>query len=55
MVGGHMACGVLKQNLVLRLSEEGAAQAWRDPNVRPMDFTGRPMKQFLFVSPKGVA
>ncbi len=55
MVGGHMACGVLKQDLVLGLSEEGAAQAWRDPNVRPMDFTGRPMKQFLFVSPKGVA
>jgi TfoX/Sxy family transcriptional regulator of competence genes len=53
MVGGHMCVGVIKENLVLRLGGEEADVALKDPNVRPMDFTGRPMKNFLYVSPKG--
>ena len=53
MVNGHMCCGVLKEDLMLRLDPDVAKTALRDPNVRPMDFTGRPMKNFVFVSPQG--
>lgn len=55
MVHGHMCVGVIKDDLVLRLGGEGADRALEDPNVRPMDFTGKPMKNFLYVGPKGTS
>ncbi len=50
---GNMCCGVLKDNLVLRVAPEAAAKYLAEPHVRPMDFTGRPMKNFLYVGPGG--
>jgi TfoX/Sxy family transcriptional regulator of competence genes len=44
MVSGHMCCGVINDDLVLRLGPEAAQKALKHPHVRPMDFTGRPMK-----------
>ena len=44
MVDGHMACGIAGDDLMLRLGAEGAEAALQKPHVRPMDFTGRPMK-----------
>lgn len=52
---GNMCCGVLKDDLVLRVAPEAAAKYLAEPNVRPMNFTGRPMKNFLYVGPKGYA
>lgn len=54
MVNGHMCCGVLNDDVVLRLGLERAAEALKNNNVRPMDFTGRPMKGFVFVGSVGV-
>lgn len=54
-IRGNMACGVLKDDLVLRVDPEKAATYRREPHARPMDFTGRPMKNFLYVSSKGCA
>lgn len=54
MVNGHMCCGVIKDDLVLRLGPDAPAKALDDPDVRPMDFTGRPMKGFVFVSSQGI-
>lgn len=53
MVNGHMCCGVLKTDLVLRLAPEQAAAALRQPHTRPMDFTGKPMKSMIYVSALG--
>jgi len=53
MVNGHMCCGVLKTDLVLRLTPEQAAAALRQPNTRSMDFTGKPMKSMIYVSATG--
>lgn len=53
MVGGHMCCGVTGSDLMLRLGEEGAAAALAEPHVRPMDFTGKPLKAFVFVHADG--
>jgi len=53
MVGGNMACGVVNDDLMIRLDPEEAERALAEEHVRPMDFTGRPMKGFAFVSPGG--
>jgi TfoX/Sxy family transcriptional regulator of competence genes len=50
MVGGHMTCGVIGDDLVLRLGPDGAEDALDQPGVRPMDFTGRPMKGYVYVA-----
>ena len=53
LVGGHMCCGVVGDDLVLRLGPEDAQQALREPHARPMDFTGRPLRGFVYVGPAG--
>jgi hypothetical protein len=55
MLGGHMFCGVVKDTLMARLGTDVAEQALDEPYVRPMDFTGRPMKGMVFVEPGGLA
>jgi TfoX/Sxy family transcriptional regulator of competence genes len=54
MVNGHMCCGVLQDDLVLRLGQEDYAKAVARPHAHPMDFTGRSMPGFLYVSPAGL-
>lgn len=49
MVGGNMAVGVIEDDLMVRLDPADAEQALSEPHVRPMDFTGRPMKGMVFV------
>lgn len=53
MLSGNMACGVIKDDLCLRLGEELGEQALAEPHTRLMDFTGKPMKGFVYVSPEG--
>ena len=53
LLNGKMFCGVLKEDLVLRISHDEFEVALKKPNVRPMDFTGRPMKGFIYINPKG--
>jgi TfoX/Sxy family transcriptional regulator of competence genes len=53
MVGGHMACGIVGDDLMLRLGAEGAAEALTRKHVREMDFTGRPMTGMVYVAPDG--
>jgi TfoX/Sxy family transcriptional regulator of competence genes len=54
MVGGHMCVGIIGDSLMVRLGVE-EARAWlTKPHVRPMDFTGRPMKGYLYVDAPGL-
>ena len=53
LLKGKMVCGVLKEDLVLRVGPENYKKALVHPYVRPMDFTGRPLKGFVFVGPGG--
>jgi hypothetical protein len=55
MSGGHMACGIVGSDLMLRLGEDGADAALDTPHARPMDFTGRPMRGMVYIAPAGVA
>ena len=54
-IGGHMACGVQGCDLVVRVGPHAHAAALAEHHVRPMDFTGRPLKGFVYVSPLGCA
>ena len=53
MIEGNMACGVNDDDLMLRLEPGEAEQALSEKHTRPMDFTGKPMKGFLYVSAEG--
>ncbi len=55
LLDGNMCCGVARDDLVVRLSPEEAERALAELHARPMDFTGRPLKGFVYVSPQGVA
>ncbi len=55
MVDGNMACGVHKQDLIVRLSDEDSDAALKRAHVRVFDMTGRPMKGWITVQPEGVA
>lgn len=55
MVRGHMCCGVEKNRMMLRIGPERHAAALKRPGAKPMDFTGRPMKGFVFVDRKALA
>ena len=54
LIHRNMCCGVLKDELVLRLDPERAHDLLSRPYTRPMDFTGRPMKGFVFIEAKGL-
>ena len=51
MLQGNMACGVLKSDLMVRVSKDGYEAALAQPHVREMEFTGRPMRGFVVVAP----
>jgi len=48
-----MFCGVVKNDLMLRVLDDKYENMLKKPNAREMDFTGRPLKGFLYVSPEG--
>ena len=50
---GNMTVGVLDDILVVRIGKENNARALTRPHTRQMDFTGRPMKGFVYVDPPG--
>lgn len=55
MVHGNMCCGVLRDDLVVRVGPKAHAAELGRPHARLMDFTHRPMKGYLYVGPKGVS
>src|SRR5919106_1684101 len=52
MVAGNMACGVLGDELIVRLGDEEGEKALAEDGVRPFDFTGKAMKGIVYVSPE---
>jgi TfoX/Sxy family transcriptional regulator of competence genes len=52
-VGGNMAVGVTGGDLMVRMDPDSADAALAEPGARPMDFTGKPMRGFLYVGPEG--
>ena len=53
LVNGKMAAGVVKDRLMARIDPEIYEQALARKGCVEMDFTGKPMKGFVFVEPEG--
>jgi len=54
MVRGHMCVGVNDDELMVRVGPEQYEALVARPHARPMDFTGKPLKGFLYVGPAGI-
>jgi TfoX/Sxy family transcriptional regulator of competence genes len=55
LIGGNMACGVNKEDLIVRVDPGEHQAALAEPGVRPFDLTRRLMKGWLSVGPDGYA
>jgi TfoX/Sxy family transcriptional regulator of competence genes len=55
MVNGKMCVGVLRDELLARIDPEVYDSALKRKGCRPMDFTGKPMRGFVFVNRKGIS
>ena len=53
MVNNKMCVGILKVDLMARIDPADYKTALEKSGCREMDFTGRPMKGFVFISPDG--
>ncbi|MHA1567233.1 MAG: TfoX/Sxy family protein [Alphaproteobacteria bacterium] len=53
---GKMCCGVSGKttDMVVRLSPDQEPAALAKPHTRPCDFTGRPMRGWIYVAPEGL-
>lgn len=52
-IRGNMCCGVLNNDLVIRVARGDYEKTLAGAHVRPMNFTGRPLRGFVFVGPGG--
>ena len=50
---GSMCCGIVNKQLMVRVGPDAYEKTLALPHVRPMDFTGRPMRGLIFVEPAG--
>lgn len=53
LIKGKMFCGIVKDDLMIRTGPENYEKVLSKPHARPMDFTGKPMKGFVYVGPLG--
>jgi TfoX/Sxy family transcriptional regulator of competence genes len=53
MVNGKMCVGILKDDLMARISPDIYEEALEQRGCREMTFTGKPMKGFVFVDESG--
>ena len=53
MLRGYMCCGIVGDELMVRVGPGRFQEALAEPHARPMDFTGRPMRGMVYVTPEG--
>jgi TfoX/Sxy family transcriptional regulator of competence genes len=55
LVNGNMACGVHKNDLIVRVGPAAYEQALSRPHTHVFDMTGHPMAGWVMVAPQGCA
>lgn len=55
LLDGKMFVGIVGGALMAWVGPERHQDALAQPNVREMDFTGRPMKGYVYIDPPGLA
>ena len=54
LLRGKMTVGIIGDELVVRVVPEKMDEILRAPYTRPMDFSKKPMKEFVFVATEGL-
>ena len=54
LVDGKMFCGIIGDKLVVRVGPENYEDALSKPHITPMDFTGKPIKGYVYVEKTGL-
>ena len=55
LLGGNMVCGVLGDELIMRVGAAQHAASLAQPGARVFDFSGKPMAGWVMVAPTGYA
>jgi len=55
LVNGNMACGVYKDDLIVRVGTEKYQEALARPHTKLFDITGKALKGWVMVAPEGCA
>jgi TfoX/Sxy family transcriptional regulator of competence genes len=55
LLDGKMFIGLANNQLMVRVGPDRHDEALARPHARPMDFTGRPMRGYVYVAPAGYA
>ena len=53
MQAGNMCVGIVNDTLMARVGPDQYLASLELPNTREMDFTGKPLKGFIYVDPEG--
>jgi hypothetical protein len=54
MINDKMCIGVVKEEMMLRVMDRNYEIMLEKPHIRQMDFTGKPLKNFLFLEPEAL-
>ena len=54
LVDEKMCVGIVKENLMARIHPDFYEEALTKNGCKEMDFTGRPMKGYVFIEPEGI-
>lgn len=54
MVRGHMTVGINDGTLMARVGPDAHQESLARAHVRPMDFTGKPMRGYVYVDAPGI-
>jgi TfoX/Sxy family transcriptional regulator of competence genes len=52
-LNGNMLCGVVKDEVMIRVGPDQYHEALKTPHAREMDFTGRAMMGYVFIAEPG--
>ncbi len=55
LLNGNMCCGVIGDEMIVRLDPERTGDFLAEPHTRLFDMTGRPMKGWIMIAPAGLA
>lgn len=53
LLQGNMACGIIEEDLIVRVGPHNYEEALAHDQARPFDFTGRVMTSWVMVGPEG--
>jgi len=55
LIDGNMFVGIANDDLMVRVGPDAWEEALDHPNTREMDFTGKPMRGYVYVDADGIA